>query len=91
MNHLESPAEAFRSAVEIIGSQNETAAILEMTQPAISKILARGGSCPLRNQGVLKIEAASGVSRHRLAPDVYPIEVAAPDRAGDLDQLEPAE
>lgn len=73
-SHPLSPAEAFRKAVAIIGSQSAMAELVGMTQPAISKILAAGKSCPHEDRAVLKVEAATGVSRYDLRPDLYPRE-----------------
>lgn len=79
-NRILSPAEAFALAVEIIGSQAATADLVGMTQPAISKILASEKPCPHADGAVLKVEAATGISRHDLRPDLYPRE-SAPDPA----------
>ncbi|QCB42209.1 helix-turn-helix domain-containing protein [Sphingomonas sp. PAMC26645] len=61
---------ALREAVDAIGSQSATARLLEVTQGAVSKWLS--GQRPLPAEHVLAVEAATGVSKHRLRPDIYP-------------------
>lgn len=39
---------------------------------------------PLPAEHVLAVEAATGVSRHDLRPDIYPRELAAPDHLDGL-------
>jgi DNA-binding transcriptional regulator YdaS (Cro superfamily) len=67
--------EALREAVKTIGSQSATARLLDVTQGAVSKWLS--GQKPLPAEHVLVVEEAAGVSKHRLRPDIYPIEAAA--------------
>jgi len=43
-----------------------------VAQPSVFKWLTRGKVLPA--EFVLKVEAATGVSRHDLRPDIYPIE-----------------
>lgn len=81
------PSQALRKAIGVIGSQSALAALLGITQGAISRWLARGSSLPAEH--VLKVEAATGISRHDLRPDLYPRETEAPaDRAGQRDELQ---
>ncbi|WP_294292636.1 YdaS family helix-turn-helix protein [uncultured Sphingomonas sp.] len=86
---IPSPAAAFALAVKRIGSQAAAAKLVGMTQPAISKILSAGKWCPHEDRAVLKVEAATGISRYDLRPDLYTREVIARP-ATDLGELEPA-
>lgn len=61
---------ALREAVEAVGSQSAIARLLEVTQGAVSKWLS--GQKPLPAEHVLAVEAATGVSKYRLRPDIYP-------------------
>lgn len=69
---MNNPAEAFRHAVDVLGGQVKAAEFMGYTQGAISKRLARGGWIWAEN--VLAVEAATGVSRYDLRPDIYPRE-----------------
>ena len=60
---------ALREAVSRLGSQSATARLLNVSQAAVWKWLHRGK--PLPAEHVLVIEAATGVSRHALRPDIY--------------------
>lgn len=73
-------SQALRDAIEAIGSQSAMAALLGITQGAISRWLARGNALPAEH--VLKVEAATGISRHDLRPDLYPRDKPAPDHSG---------
>ena len=64
------PAAAFRKAVDVAGGQTATANLLGKRQPAISKRLKAGK--PAEPEEVLPLEAATGVSKHDLRPDIYP-------------------
>jgi DNA-binding transcriptional regulator YdaS (Cro superfamily) len=66
---------ALREAIGVIGSQSATARLLKVTQGAVSKWLS--GQKPLAAEHVLAVEAATGVSKHRLRPDIYPLEAEA--------------
>lgn len=70
MNSHLTPYEALQLAVERAGSQSEFARICGVGQPAVWKWLDSGKRLPAEH--VLKIEAATGVSRHDLRPDIYP-------------------
>ncbi|MCF7558879.1 transcriptional regulator [Pseudomonas petrae] len=58
------------SAVKIVGSQTALARILGCTPQNVQRMCATG-KVPARH--VLKIEAASGISRSLLSPDLYPL------------------
>lgn len=62
------PTEAIRRAVEKVGGNAAMAAILGISRPAV----AQWQQCPALR--VLQVEALTGVSRHELRPDLYPVE-----------------
>jgi DNA-binding transcriptional regulator YdaS (Cro superfamily) len=71
---------ALQDAVSKAGGQTALARAIGKTQGHISQWLKRKY---VPAEDVLKIEAATGVSRHDLRPDIYPREDAqpAPDAA----------
>lgn len=75
MNTDSTPFVALVEAVSIAGSQSELARIVGVTQQAVSGWIAKGR--PLPAEHVLAVEAATGISRHVLRPDIYPIENTA--------------
>ena len=76
---------AFRRAVGIAGGQSALAAVTPLTQQTISNRLKKG--IPLQSGAeVLAIEAATGVSRHDLRPDLYPREEASPAQSSDASE-----
>lgn len=60
---------AFREAVALVGSHTAFAKLIGQTQQAVSKRLKKG--LPLQPEHVLTVEAATGVSRFALRPDIY--------------------
>lgn len=56
-------------AAKAVGSQTSLAKVLGCTPQNVQRMCATG-RVPAKH--VLKIEAASGVSRHDLRPDLYP-------------------
>lgn len=64
--------DALRSAITRAGSQSAFARLCEVSQPAVWKWL--NVACQLPAEHVLTVEAATGVSRHELRPDIYPVE-----------------
>lgn len=58
------------SAAKIVGSQTALARVLGCTPQNVQRMCATG-KVPARH--VLKIEAASGISRSLLSPELYPI------------------
>lgn len=68
-----SPLEALHSAVGKAGSQAELARICEVSTTAVWKWVQSSKRMPA--EYVLRTEAATGVSRHDLRPDIYPREV----------------
>ncbi len=61
---------ALNEAILKIGSQSALARLLGVSQPAVSGWHKRG--TPLPAEHVLAVEAATGVSKHDLRPDIYP-------------------
>lgn len=74
-SQLQRAVAAFADAIRIAGSQTAIAKICECTPGAISQLVVRGR--PLSTRFVLKVEAATGISRHELRPDIYPLEPAS--------------
>jgi DNA-binding transcriptional regulator YdaS (Cro superfamily) len=72
-------------AVREVGSQSAFGRLVGKSQASVHELLRDGKQ--LWAEAVLTVEAATGVSRHDLRPDLYPRE--AP-RAGDAGQLEHA-
>ena len=75
MATIPSPAEAFATAVGLAGGQTAFADIVGCTQGNIWQLLRKGSLLPA--QYVLKAEAKTGISRHALRPDLYPLETRA--------------
>jgi DNA-binding transcriptional regulator YdaS (Cro superfamily) len=80
------PHESLIEAVAILGSQAAMSDVCGVTQAAVWKWLNKKKLLPAEH--VLKVEAATGVSRHRLRPDLYPDESGAGTAA--LDHATPA-
>lgn len=81
------PFEAFEEAVRIAGGQAPFARLVGCSQGNIWQLLEK--KRPLSAKYVLKAESGTGVSRHDLAPEIYPRD-GEPPRAGSLGDLEPA-
>lgn len=63
---------ALTQAVESLGSQSELARVCGVSPTAVWKWMK--GTDGLPPKYVLRVEAATGVSRHDLRPDIYPRE-----------------
>lgn len=63
--------EALRQAIKAAGGQTALARAIGKTQGHVSQWLRREH---VPAEEVLKIEAATGISRHDLRPDLYPRE-----------------
>lgn len=63
------------NAISKAGGQVALAALLGIRQSHISNWKNRGKRVPA--EWVLKIERATGVSRHELRPDLYPLEASS--------------
>ena len=66
---------ALRRAVEIVGSQSAMGRLLGVSQAAVWRWVQNGRSLPPEH--VLAVEAATGISKHQLRPDIYPPEQLA--------------
>jgi DNA-binding transcriptional regulator YdaS (Cro superfamily) len=65
----ESAFEAFERAVALARGQSAMARICECTPGNIWQLIKRRS--PLPGGFVLKVEAATGISKHQLRPDIY--------------------
>ena len=78
MTQSPNPVLALQAAIDIVGSQAKMSRLLGVTQPTVWRWLnVQGGMTHLNTAGeniVLKVEAATGISRHDLRPDIYPRE-----------------
>lgn len=72
--------EALQMALAKAGSQAELARIAGVSTTAVWKWVQSSKRVPA--EFVLKIEAATGVSRHDLRPDIYPREVMTDRHVG---------
>lgn len=63
---------AFRRAIEAAGGIPAMARIVDRTPANLYSLVSRERPCPPGL--VLKAEKGSGVSRHELRPDIYPVE-----------------
>ncbi|KAB0489718.1 transcriptional regulator [Pseudomonas vancouverensis] len=57
-------------AAKAAGGQSALARLLKVTPQAVQKMCASGR---VPAERVLEIEKATGVSRHELRPDIYPV------------------
>jgi len=74
------PQQALDDAIVALGSQAALARLCEVSQPSVFKWLKKRK--PLPPQHVLKVEAATGISRHDLRPDIYPRDAVPPTVPG---------
>lgn len=68
--------DALLEAIRRAGSQTALARALGITQAAVSRWVVRQMILPAEH--VLAVELATGISRHALRPDIYPIDDRAP-------------
>lgn len=66
--------EALLLAVDTLRSQQAMADLCHVSQPTVWRWLNQSKRLPA--EYVLKVEAATGVSRHLLRPDIYPRDLA---------------
>lgn len=72
---------ALAKAVRAMRSQPKFAALIGKSQSVVNDWLREDR--PLPAEFVLTVEAATGISRHDLRPDIYPIESPAPVSPSD--------
>lgn len=70
-----SPHDAFEAAVAAAGGQTKFGRLIGVSQQRVWNWLNQGKVLPA--DYVLAAEAGTGISRHMLRPDIYPIAVAA--------------
>lgn len=80
----ELPAQALTRAVDLLGGQAAMARLLKVSQPSVFGWIKRGKGLPADH--ALAVEAATGVSKHDLRPNIYPRDAqAAADQAGHVE------
>lgn len=67
------PYEALQLVLDSLGSQSELARVCGVSPTAVWKWVQSLKRLP--PEYVLRVEAASGVSRHWLRPDIYPLDM----------------
>ena len=72
MDDSKSSIEALGKALAVVGSQAALARLCEVSHTAVWKWISEKRVLPAEQ--VLKVESATGVSRHDLRPDLYPRE-----------------
>lgn len=70
------PYEAMMQAIDCLGSQSELARLCCLTPTAVWKWVQSTKRLPA--EYVLRVEAKTGISRHHLRPDIYPVEASPP-------------
>ncbi|MFA6125057.1 MAG: YdaS family helix-turn-helix protein [Sphingomonas sp.] len=83
MDQLPTPFEALQEAVRIVGGQSALGRLCKKAQPTVWKWLQSSKRLPAEQ--VLTVEAATGISRHLLRPDIYPEEPSYVGLTGDHD------
>lgn len=73
MTQTVSTDSALKRAVAKLGSQGAMARLCGVKQPSVWGWLHKMGQLPAEH--VLKVEAATGISRHALRPDIYPVDL----------------
>lgn len=81
MSYNLSPFQALEAAVAAAGSQAALGEICGVSQTAVWKWVQSAKRMPA--EYVLRAEAATGVSKHDLRPDIYPREIMTDTRAED--------
>lgn len=74
MNTDLTPYEALKQVVASLGGQSALARLCGKSQPSVWKWLQSSKRLPAEH--VLRVEAATGISRHLLRPDIYPVDLA---------------
>ncbi|MXO73546.1 transcriptional regulator [Alteraurantiacibacter buctensis] len=81
MVDVRTPLEALDLAARLAGSQAALARICDLSPTAVWKWMQSSKRLPA--EYVLRVEAATGVSRHDLRPDIYPREEMIDHHVGD--------
>lgn len=82
-----SPLEALQLVRAAFKTEADMAMVFGVTQPTVNRWLNVQGRMPA--EYVLRAEAHTGVSRHLLRPDIYPVESAPPVFTGIDRRLAP--
>ena len=75
------PFEALQAALIEAKSQSALARICGVGQPAVSKWLQSGKHLPAEH--VIAVERKTGVSKHLLRPDIYPVDLSSPSQGDE--------
>lgn len=78
-----SPFEALLAAVDSLGSQSALARLTGVSNTAVWKWVQSSKRVPA--EFVLVVEAATGVPRHHLRPDIYPADLGPSPRWHGVD------
>jgi len=70
--HL-TPYDALLAAIQSAGSQSGLARLCNVSSAAVWKWVQQGQRLPAEH--VLTVEAATGIARHLLRPDIYPADL----------------
>ncbi|MDK2757530.1 MAG: helix-turn-helix domain-containing protein [Blastomonas fulva] len=70
----ESSLQAFHQAIDIVGGQSAFGRLIGRSQSTVWDWVDRKKLLP--PEYVLTIEAATGISKHELRPDIYPIDLS---------------
>lgn len=85
MNDTPTRFEALQIAIEAFGSQELAASFLQVSQSTVSRWINQSKQLPA--EFVLRVESKTGVSRHFLRPDIYPVDLPeAPARWSGVDR-----
>ena len=79
-----SPFEALQAAVHATGGQSALARVCGRSQPAVWKWVQSAQRLPAEH--VLTVEAATGIPRHLLRPDIYPADLGPSPAWKGVDQ-----
>jgi DNA-binding transcriptional regulator YdaS (Cro superfamily) len=88
MDDASSDFQALERAIAKMGSLAQMARLCGVSATAVWKWVQ--DKKPLPPKHVLRVEAATGISRHDLRPDIYPRDLAPAPDAGATDQTEAA-
>ena len=89
VNRDPTPSQALSAAVQIAGSQSALGRVLGVSQRAVWRWVSEGKHLP--PQHVLAVEAATGIPKEQLRPDIYPPHEQQDNpvsRSGDLDRAQ---